>query len=80
LWPPLQKLELQGNRHWYITLFGGRNGRGNGEEAGGSGAFQIFGNVLLPMMLMSRMMGFDFKGMMNESLGELALVDGDQIN
>ncbi len=63
-----------------ITLFGGGNGGGNGEDAGGSGAFQIFGNVLLPMMLMSKMMGFDFKRMMKESLGELALADGDQAN
>lgn len=63
-----------------ITLFGGGNGGGNGEDAGGSGAFQIFGNVLLPMMLMSKMMGFDFKRMMKESLGELALADGDQSN
>jgi regulator of protease activity HflC (stomatin/prohibitin superfamily) len=58
-----------------ITLFGGGGGNGSdaGEEGGGAGAFQIFGNVLLPMMLMARMMGFDFQGLMKDSLGSLAL-------
>ncbi|MHA1925706.1 MAG: SPFH domain-containing protein [Candidatus Thorarchaeota archaeon] len=58
-----------------ITLFGGGGGNGSdpGEESGGAGAFQIFGNVLLPMMLMARMMGFDFQGIMKDSLGSLAL-------
>jgi regulator of protease activity HflC (stomatin/prohibitin superfamily) len=58
-----------------ITLFGGGGAMGGegGEEGGASaGAFQVFGNVLLPMMLMSKMMGFDFKGIMKEALGELA--------
>jgi regulator of protease activity HflC (stomatin/prohibitin superfamily) len=56
-----------------VTLFGGGMGGAEGEEgAGGAGAFQVFGNVLLPMMIMSKMMGFDFKGMMKEALGELA--------
>jgi len=58
-----------------ITLFGGGGAMGGeGTEEGGAsaGAFQVFGNVLLPMMLMSKMMGFDFKGIMKEALGELA--------
>ncbi|MHA1480298.1 MAG: SPFH domain-containing protein [Candidatus Thorarchaeota archaeon] len=61
-----------------ITLFGGGGGMGgDGEDGtgagGGAGAFQVYGNVLLPMMLLSKMMGFDFKGMMKDSLGDLAL-------
>ncbi len=57
-----------------ITLFGGGgNGSDPGEEGGGAGAFQIFGNVLLPMMLMARMMGFDIQGLMKDSLGSMAL-------
>ncbi|MFW9802976.1 MAG: hypothetical protein ACFFFC_10005, partial [Candidatus Thorarchaeota archaeon] len=58
-----------------ITLFGGGSGNGSdaGEEGGGAGAFQIFGNVLLPMMLMARMMGFDFQGLMKDSLGSMAV-------
>jgi len=56
-----------------VTLFGGGVGGSDGEDAGGAGAFQVFGNVLLPMILMSKMMGFDFKGLMKESLGEMAL-------
>jgi regulator of protease activity HflC (stomatin/prohibitin superfamily) len=55
-----------------ITLFGGGGGGGAEGEEGGAGAFQVFGNVLLPMMLMSKMMGFDFKGLMKEALGEMA--------
>ncbi len=58
-----------------VTLFGGGGGMGGeGSEEGGAGAgaFQVFGNVLLPMMLMSKMMGFDFKKLMKESLGELS--------
>ena len=58
-----------------ITLFGGggaMSGEGTEESGAGAGAFQVFGNVLLPMMLMSKMMGFDFKGLMKEALGELA--------
>lgn len=60
-----------------ITLFGGGGGVGEeGQEGtGGAGAFQVFGNVLLPMMLMSKMMGFDFKGLMKEALGEIATDD-----
>ncbi|MDH4213637.1 MAG: SPFH domain-containing protein [Candidatus Thorarchaeota archaeon] len=61
-----------------ITLFGGGGAMGaEGTEEGGAGAgaFQVFGNVLLPMMLMSKMMGFDFKGLMKEALGELASED-----
>ena len=63
-----------------VTLFGGGGGTGGeGEEgAGGAGAFQVFGNVLLPMMLMSKMMGFDFKGLMKEALGEMATKDEDK--
>ncbi len=63
-----------------VTLFGGGTGTGaEGEEgAGGAGAFQVFGNVLLPMMLMSKMMGFDFKGLMKEALGEMATKDEDK--
>ncbi len=60
-----------------ITLFGGGGGTGgdgeDGAGTGGAGAFQVYGNVLLPMMLLSKMMGFDFKGMMKDSLGDLAL-------
>ncbi|MHA2141421.1 MAG: SPFH domain-containing protein [Candidatus Thorarchaeota archaeon] len=56
-----------------ITLFGGGSGANGGEEGGGAGPFQIFGNVLLPMMLMSRMMGFDFQGLMKDSLGDMAI-------
>ncbi|RDE11362.1 MAG: hypothetical protein C4K48_11770 [Candidatus Thorarchaeota archaeon] len=58
-----------------VTLFGGAGAAGaeGAEEGGaGAGAFQVFGNVLLPMMLMSRMMGFDFKGLMKEALGDMA--------
>jgi regulator of protease activity HflC (stomatin/prohibitin superfamily) len=58
-----------------VTLFGGGGtlgGEGAEEGGAGAGAFQVFGNVLLPMMLMSKMMGFDFKGMMKDALGELA--------
>lgn len=56
-----------------VTLLGGGTNGGDGEQGNGSaGAFQVFGNVLLPMMLMSKMMGFDFKRLMKEALGELA--------
>ncbi|MHA1935339.1 MAG: SPFH domain-containing protein [Candidatus Thorarchaeota archaeon] len=60
-----------------VTLFGGggMNGDGAEENGGGAAAFQVFGNVLMPMMIMSRMMGFDFKGMMKESLSTLAVVE-----
>lgn len=60
-----------------VTLFGGAGGAGvEGEEgAGGAQAFQVFGNVLLPMMLMARMMGFDFKGLMKDALGDMAATD-----
>ncbi|MGY5878696.1 MAG: SPFH domain-containing protein [Candidatus Thorarchaeota archaeon] len=60
-----------------VTLFGGGSGGGaEGEEgAGGAGAFQVFGNVLMPMMLMSKMMGFDFKGLMKDALGDMATED-----
>ena len=59
-----------------VTLFGGGGGVGaEGVEEGSGGgaqAFQVFGNVLIPMMLMARMMGFDFKGLMKDALGDLA--------
>jgi regulator of protease activity HflC (stomatin/prohibitin superfamily) len=58
-----------------VTLFGGGGavgGEGGEEGGGGAGAFQVFGNVLLPMMLMAKMMGFDFKGLMKEALGEMS--------
>ena len=57
-----------------VTLFGGGAMGAEGTEEGGAGAgaFQVFGNVLLPMMLMSKMMGFDFKGLMKEALGDMA--------
>ncbi|MCK4568331.1 MAG: hypothetical protein KAU48_13580 [Candidatus Thorarchaeota archaeon] len=60
-----------------VTLFGGGGGGGaEGEDgAGGAGAFQVFGNVLMPMMIMSKMMGFDFKGTMKEALGEMSTDD-----
>ena len=60
-----------------VTLFGGGGGGGaDGEDgAGGAGAFQVFGNVLMPMMLMSKMMGFDFKGLMKDALGDMATED-----
>ena len=58
-----------------VTLFGGGVG-GSGAEGeegdGGAQAFKVFGNVLLPMMLMARMMGFDFKGLMKDALGPMA--------
>lgn len=61
-----------------ITLFGGAGGNGGDgtEQGGGASAFQVFGNVLLPMILMARMMGFDFNGLMKESLGNMALQEG----
>lgn len=59
-----------------VTLFGGGGGGGTeGEGAGGADAFQVFGNVLMPMMIMSKMMGFDFKGTMKEALGEMSTDD-----
>jgi len=62
-----------------VTLFGGGGGGGGGAEGedgtGGAGAFQVFGNVLMPMMIMSKMMGFDFKGTMKEALGEMSTDD-----
>ncbi|NHI88586.1 MAG: hypothetical protein EAX87_03625 [Candidatus Thorarchaeota archaeon] len=61
-----------------VTLFGGGAGTGGveGEEGGGGAqAFQVFGNVLIPMMLMARMMGFDFKSLMKDALGEMATKD-----
>jgi regulator of protease activity HflC (stomatin/prohibitin superfamily) len=61
-----------------VTLFGGGAGAGGlqGEEGGGGAqAFQVFGNVLIPMMLMARMMGFDFKSLMKDALGEMAMSD-----
>lgn len=63
-----------------VTLFGGGGGGGAGGEegAGGAGAFQVFGNVLMPMMIMSKMMGFDFKGLMKEALGEVATDDDEK--
>jgi regulator of protease activity HflC (stomatin/prohibitin superfamily) len=61
-----------------VTLFGGGAG-GNGVEGeesdGGAQAFKVFGNVLLPMMLMARMMGFDFKGLMKDALGPMAAAE-----
>jgi regulator of protease activity HflC (stomatin/prohibitin superfamily) len=61
-----------------VTLFGGGAG-GNGgegsEDDGGAQAFKVFGNVLLPMMLMARMMGFDFKGLMKDALGNMATTE-----
>ncbi|UCE10816.1 MAG: hypothetical protein JSW61_02485 [Candidatus Thorarchaeota archaeon] len=56
-----------------VTLFGGMGGADGEEGAGGAGAFQVFANVLLPMMMMARMMGFDFNGLMRDSLGSLAI-------
>jgi hypothetical protein len=62
-----------------ITLFGGGGGApGEDGEGGGSEAFQVFGNVMLPMMVMAKMMGFDFKSLMKESLGEFAIKDDDE--
>ena len=60
-----------------VTLFGGGAGTGaEGEEgSGGAQAFQVFGNLLIPMMLMARMMGFDFKGLMKDALGDMATKD-----
>ncbi|MFX1605467.1 MAG: SPFH domain-containing protein [Promethearchaeota archaeon] len=61
-----------------VTLFGG-GAAGNGAEGeesdGGAQAFKVFGNVLLPMMLMARMMGFDFKGLMKDALGPMATTE-----
>jgi len=58
-----------------VTLFGGGAGAEGEEGAGGAQAFQVFGNVLLPMMLMARMMGFDVKGLMKDALGNMATTD-----
>ena len=62
-----------------VTLFGGGGAAGEGGEAAGSGggAFGVYGNVLLPMMLMARMMGFDFKGLMKDALGQMATVESE---
>jgi hypothetical protein len=64
-----------------VTLFGGGGINGEGVEEGGGGAqaFQVFGNVLLPMMLMARMMGFDFKGLMKGALGDMATEQPEQL-
>ncbi|MFW9769368.1 MAG: SPFH domain-containing protein [Candidatus Thorarchaeota archaeon] len=64
-----------------VTLFGGAGTNGEGAEEGGGGAqaFQVFGNVLLPMMLMARMMGFDFKGLMKDALGDMAAEEPKQV-
>ncbi|TFG34764.1 hypothetical protein EU527_01545 [Candidatus Thorarchaeota archaeon] len=64
-----------------ITLFGGGAAGGDGTEegSGGAGAFQVFGNVLLPMILMSKMMGFDFKRLMKDALGEMSTEDEKKI-
>jgi regulator of protease activity HflC (stomatin/prohibitin superfamily) len=65
-----------------VTLFGGAggmNGEGVEEGSGGAQAFQVFGNVLLPMMLMARMMGFDFKGIMKGALGDMAAEQPEQL-
>lgn len=61
-----------------VTLFGGGEGTAiEGVEGAGGGAqaFQVFGNVLIPMMLMARMMGFDFKGLMKDALGDMATIE-----
>ncbi len=63
-----------------VTLFGGGGGiagdaEGGDGSGGGAGAFQVFGNVLMPMLIMARMMGFDMKGLMKESLGELSVTE-----
>jgi len=62
-----------------VTLFGGGGAAGEGGEGAGSGggAFSVYGNVLLPMMLMARMMGFDFKGLMKGALGQMATVEDE---
>jgi regulator of protease activity HflC (stomatin/prohibitin superfamily) len=65
-----------------VTLFGGAggmNGEGIEDGNGGAQAFQVFGNVLLPMMLMARMMGFDFKGLMKDALGDMATERPEQL-
>ncbi len=62
-----------------ITLFGGGGGGADGEGGdGGAGAFQVFGNVMLPMMIMAKMMGFDFQKLMKDSLGEFAVKDEEK--
>jgi len=62
-----------------VTLIGGGGGPGEaGEGGGGSEAFQVFGNVMLPMMVMAKMMGFDIKSLMKESLGEFGIKDDDK--
>ncbi|MHA1965837.1 MAG: SPFH domain-containing protein [Candidatus Thorarchaeota archaeon] len=61
-----------------VTLFGGGPGGAGLEGENGSGgaqAFQVYGNVLLPMMLMARMMGFDFKSLMKDALGPMATTE-----
>ncbi len=58
-----------------ITLFGGA-GAGTTEEgmegAGGAEAFKVFGQVLLPAMMLSKMLGLDVKKVMGSALGEFA--------
>ncbi|MDF1538710.1 MAG: SPFH domain-containing protein [Candidatus Thorarchaeota archaeon] len=61
-----------------VTLFGGGGGSGEAGEGGGAEAFQVFGNVMLPMMVMAKMMGFDVQSLMKDSLGEFATKDDDK--
>ncbi|MHA1909060.1 MAG: SPFH domain-containing protein [Candidatus Thorarchaeota archaeon] len=62
-----------------VTLFGGGGGTGEaGEGGGGAEAFQVFGNVMLPMMVMAKMMGFDVQSLMKDSLDEFATKDDDK--
>ncbi|MHA2358922.1 MAG: SPFH domain-containing protein [Candidatus Thorarchaeota archaeon] len=65
-----------------VTLFGGGGSvgaEGVEEGSGGAQAFQVFGNVLVPMMLIARMMGFDFKGLMKGALGDMATDQPEQL-
>ncbi len=62
-----------------ITLFGGTAGSTEegveGAGTGGAEAFKVFGQVLLPAMMLSKMLGLDIKSVMGSALGDLAEKD-----
>jgi flotillin len=56
---------------------GGVGGVGaDGESLGTTKPYEVFGNVLLPMMIMAKMLGFDVTKVMKEGLGKYADKDG----
>lgn len=57
-----------------ITTFAGMGGDGSDGEGGGTTTpLEFFGNTLLPMFMISQMMGFDFRKVLGEGMGEYAL-------